>query len=107
MQKRPNRHPVVRVLRNLGGVLLLLLGIVGLVLPVLQGVLFIVVGLALIDVPQKHAAHRWLQRYRCYRLLARKHHAVWRAFKQRRRRRRQAGASGPAGQTRRRRRVGA
>jgi uncharacterized membrane protein YbaN (DUF454 family) len=90
MPKRHGRHPVIRVLRNIGGVLLVLLGIVGLVLPFLQGILFLVMGLALIDVPQKQAAHRWLQRFGWYRWLARKHHAVWRAWKRRRRLRRQA-----------------
>jgi uncharacterized membrane protein YbaN (DUF454 family) len=80
---------VIRVLRNIAGVLLVLLGIVGLVLPILQGVLFLVLGLTLIDVPQKQAVHRWLQRWRWYRWLARKHHAVWRSFKRRRRARKQ------------------
>lgn len=76
-----------RVLRNGFGVLLLLLGIVGLVLPFLQGVLMIVAGLALIDVPQKRRAHEWLLRWRWYQALARRHAAVherWRAWRAKR-----------------------
>jgi uncharacterized membrane protein YbaN (DUF454 family) len=88
MPKRPVRNPLVRVLRNIGGVLLVLLGVLGLFLPILQGILFLVLGLALIDVPQKQKAHRWLMRYGWYRWLAKKHHAAWRAWKRRRQRRR-------------------
>ncbi len=86
---KPSPRPVwIRVLRNVGGVLLLLLGVVGLFLPVLQGVLFLVLGLALIDVPQKRQLHRWLQRYRWYRWIATRHHAIRRAWQRRQRRRR-------------------
>lgn len=76
-----------RVVRNVFGVVLLLLGIVGLVLPFLQGVLMIVAGLALIDVPQKQRAHAWLLRFRWYQAIARRHAALheryraWRAQK--------------------------
>ena len=84
---KPTHPPLQRILRNTGGLLLVLLGIVGLFLPFLQGILFIVLGLALIDVPQKHRLHRWLQaRSRAYRWLALKHHAVKRLFLRRRRR---------------------
>jgi uncharacterized membrane protein YbaN (DUF454 family) len=62
-----------RVLRNTAGLLLLLLGVVGLVLPVLQGVLFLVGGLALIDLPIKGKAHRWLMRFAFYRRIHKKH----------------------------------
>jgi nitroreductase len=55
----------------LAGVLLVLLGIVGLFLPVLQGALFIVLGLGLIEHPVKHRLHRWLAaRLRSYRAIA-------------------------------------
>jgi uncharacterized membrane protein YbaN (DUF454 family) len=89
MPKRPVPHPVLRVVRNVGGLLLVLFGLVGFVLPIIPGFVFVIAGLTLIDLPQKQAAHRWLQRYRWYRWVARKHHAAWRAFKQRRRTRKQ------------------
>jgi hypothetical protein len=41
-----NRHPVIRVLRNIAGFALVLLGVVGLVTPVLQGILLIVLDQA-------------------------------------------------------------
>jgi uncharacterized membrane protein YbaN (DUF454 family) len=42
---------------------LIAFGIVGLFLPVLQGVLFIMLGLLVLS-RESHAAHRWLQRGR-------------------------------------------
>ena len=84
-----NRHPVIRVLRNIAGFALVLLGVVGLVAPVLQGILFIVLGLALIDLPIKHRSHVWLAtRSRTYRWIALKHHRIKRAILNRRRARR-------------------
>jgi uncharacterized membrane protein YbaN (DUF454 family) len=85
----PRRNPMVRVLRNLGGILLVLLGVVGLFLPILQGILFLALGLALIDVPQKQMAHRWLLRWRWYRWLADRQERVLAAFRERRRRARE------------------
>ena len=83
-----DRHPVIRVLRNLGGLALVALGIVGLVTPFLQGILFIVLGLALIDLPIKHRIHLWLgNRYGPYRWIALKHHRIKRALAHRRRKR--------------------
>ena len=51
----------LRAARIVLGVLLVLLGIIGLVLPVLQGILFIVLGLGLlsVDIP---AVRRWRER---------------------------------------------
>jgi len=51
--EREGKPLVRRVLRISGGIFFLLLGIAGLVLPVLQGLLFIFIGLALLapDVP--------------------------------------------------------
>ncbi len=81
-----NRHPVIRVLRNIAGFALVLLGVVGLVAPVLQGILFIVLGLALIDLPIKHRSHVWLaMRLGSYRWIALKHHRIKRAILRRRR----------------------
>ncbi|MGE3174722.1 MAG: hypothetical protein AB7O97_18970 [Planctomycetota bacterium] len=77
-----------RVLRNGAGVLLLLAGIAGLFLPILQGVIMIVGGLALIDLPIKHRAHARLMRWAWYRRLAARHDdllAKWRAWRARRR----------------------
>lgn len=48
------RHPALRVLKNLAGVLLLLAGLLMLLLPG-QGILTVIVGLALLDLPGKHA----------------------------------------------------
>ena len=79
----------MRVLRNIAGVALVLLGVVGLVTPILQGILFIVLGLALIDLPIKHRSHVWLgRRSGAYRWTALKHHRVKRAILHRHRARR-------------------
>jgi uncharacterized membrane protein YbaN (DUF454 family) len=66
-----------RIVRNGLGIVLLLLGIAGLVLPILQGWLMILVALSLIDLPIKHRAHVWLMRWRWYQKLAEKHEAAW------------------------------
>jgi uncharacterized membrane protein YbaN (DUF454 family) len=84
----PPQPLTTRVLRNTAGLLLLLLGVVGLVLPVLQGVLFLVGGLALIDLPIKGKAHRWLMRFAFYRRINKKHDqllARWRDWYAKRR----------------------
>ena len=73
----PDRAFVIRLVRNGFGVLMLLAGIVGLVLPILQGWLMILIGLSLIDLPIKHRAHTALLRYGWYRYLALKHDAAW------------------------------
>ncbi len=78
-----------RLVRNGLGIVLLLLGFAGLVLPILQGWLMILVALSLIDLPIKHRAHVWLLRWRWYQKVAEKHEAAWaklRAFRNRRRR---------------------
>ena len=62
---RIDRHPALKVLfvlgRNLLGYLLIALGIV-LSLPGVpgQGLLTVLMGVMLIDIPGKHAAERWL-----------------------------------------------
>ena len=84
----PDRTFAKRVVRNGLGIVLLLLGIAGLVLPILQGWLMILVALSLIDLPSKHRIHVWLLRWRWYQKLASKHDeawARWRAFRQKRR----------------------
>lgn len=53
------RHPVVRGLRNLAGLVLLAVGVVMLVTPG-QGVLTILAGLFLLDLPGKRALERRL-----------------------------------------------
>jgi len=68
------RESILRIARIVAGVLLVVLGIIGLVLPFLQGILFIVAGLGLlsVDIP---AVRRWrvrlLRRLRQWR--ARRH----------------------------------
>jgi hypothetical protein len=74
------RHPsaLLRVLRNLLGLLLVLLGVVMLVLPG-QGLITLLVGVLLLDVPGKHAlAQRVLGRPRVLSVvnkLRARHHA--------------------------------
>ena len=70
---QPPRDLGTRILRNGVGIVLLLFGLVGLFLPVLQGILLIGIGLLFIDLPIKSKAHRWLWRYGWYRKLARQH----------------------------------
>ena len=68
----------------IAGVLILILGVVGLFLPFLQGILFLMIGLALIDLPIKHRAHRSLrQRYRWYRGLSLRYMQFKRRWRQR------------------------
>jgi hypothetical protein len=56
-------HPLIRacliIMKNLCGYVLILLGIAMLVLPG-QGLLTIIMGLVLIDFPNKYQAERWL-----------------------------------------------
>ena len=62
---------LVRGLRNVAGVLLIVLGVISGFLPILQGWVFIVLGLGLIEHPLKHRLHRWLShRSNVYRALA-------------------------------------
>lgn len=51
---------VRKVLRNIAAVLLLLLGIVGGFIPILQGWMFIIAAFAVADFERKHALMRWL-----------------------------------------------
>lgn len=67
------RHPAVRwgvrILRNVGGALLIVVGLGLLVLPG-QGLLMIVVGLALVQFPGKRRVELWLvHRRRVWRAL--------------------------------------
>lgn len=57
---------VLRVLRISSGVLLLLLGLVGLFVPLLQGVLLLIAGLAIlsVDVPLARNLYRRLKSWR-------------------------------------------
>lgn len=51
---RESRHPIVRVARNAGGALLILMGLAMLVLPG-QGLLTLIAGLTLLEFPGKRA----------------------------------------------------
>ncbi|MEY4672638.1 MAG: hypothetical protein RL148_422 [Planctomycetota bacterium] len=85
MPKKHPQPPLKRAIRNVSGVLLVLLGVVGLFVPVMQGVLFLVLGLALIDLPVKHRAHEALKaRFRAYRWVAMRHHAIKRRLRRER-----------------------
>lgn len=68
------RHPVIRLLlliiRNVAGIMVLLLGIAMLILPG-QGLLTIFIAVMLIDFPGKYRLQRWLiQRPSIYRAVA-------------------------------------
>ncbi len=64
--------------------MLLLGGVAGLFLPFLQGVLMIVGGLALIDLPCKRRLHVWLKRrVRSYRPIALRHMRLLRRWRRR------------------------
>lgn len=74
-----------RWLRNIAGLLLILLGIVSGFLPILQGWLFIVIGLGLIEHPLKKRLHvRLKRRFVCYRRLALVYFRAKRRFSRRR-----------------------
>lgn len=84
------RRTAKRWFRNVAGIVLILLGIVSGFLPILQGWLFIVLGLGMIDHPLKHRLHVWLgQRSRAYRRLA----LLYFRAKRRLRRKRRAGSA--------------
>lgn len=80
---KPHAHPPLkRLVRNTCGIVLVLLGVIGLFVPVMQGLLFLVLGLALIDLPVKHRAHEALKaRFRAYRWVAMRHHAFKRSLR--------------------------
>ena len=65
---RNEQHPIVRAtllaLKNLLGIVFILAGIAMLVLPG-QGVLTILVGVVLTDLPGKYRIERWMIRLRC------------------------------------------
>ena len=58
-----NRHPVLRIplllIKNLLGIMFVFAGILMLALPG-QGILTIIIGLALMDFPGKYRAERWV-----------------------------------------------
>lgn len=61
---------VKRIVRNVAGFLLVLLGIVSGFLPILQGWLFILIGIGLIDIPAKRRLHEWCKRFSWYRAIS-------------------------------------
>jgi uncharacterized membrane protein YbaN (DUF454 family) len=79
-QKRPRRHPAVRIARNVAAVLLLVLAIVGSLIPILQGWMFLVAAIAVADFERKRVFNRWLltqtflRRVGGYKLYRRLHH---------------------------------
>jgi hypothetical protein len=59
LKKYPAMQPVIRVAKNLLGIVLVLAGIVMLVVPG-QGLLTLVAGIMLIEFPGKYRLERWL-----------------------------------------------
>lgn len=59
------KQTTIRVARIVGGTLLIMVGVAGLFLPFLQGVLFIVAGLALLSRESEKARRltEWLRSY--------------------------------------------
>lgn len=56
----PPKHPLwMKIARNLAGAILIVAGVAMLVLPG-QGVLTILVGLSIVDLPIKHRIVRWI-----------------------------------------------
>ncbi len=53
--------PMTRILRYIFGILFLTLGVVGLFLPILQGILFLIVGLIIL-APESRLIQGWLHR---------------------------------------------
>lgn len=69
----PNPHPAfhitLAIIKNLVGVLLVLVGIVMLILPG-QGLLTILVGITLLDFPGRRKFERWMLNHRPLRMAA-------------------------------------
>ena len=70
MSSRKRPHPVWRLARIIAGLSLLVLGFAGLFLPILQGVLFLLLGLAILATENRHA-HQVVQ------TLKRRHPGPW------------------------------
>ncbi len=75
------RHPVMHLLQIIGGIFFMILGVLGLFLPILQGILFLLIGAALLSpyIPAfrrgkiwmyrryprlRHELYRWKRRFR-------------------------------------------
>lgn len=63
------RRRAIQIARNVAAVILLLLGVVGLFLPLLQGVALIVAAFFVADFRRKHVWRRWLLSRRWARRL--------------------------------------
>lgn len=50
-------HPLWRLTKTIAGLSLFVLGVVGLFLPIVQGVLFMLLGLAVLATENRHARH--------------------------------------------------
>lgn len=55
MSSKKAAHPVWRMTKIVAGISLLVLGVIGLFLPILQGVLFLFLGLAVLATENRHA----------------------------------------------------
>ena len=81
------RRIVKAWLRNSAGILLIILGIIAGPIPIVQGWVFVVLGISVIEHPWKHRLHAWLaQRFQLYRRVSLAYFRVRRKFKERHRR---------------------
>ena len=71
MSPKKAAHPIWRMAKVVAGVCLLILGVVGLFLPILQGVLFLFLGLAVLATENRHARE-------VVETLKRRHPGPWR-----------------------------
>lgn len=79
------RNPALRLVRLIGGWLLLILGIIGCFLPVLQGFLMIAAGLALLSRESPFIRRQLRRLAPHYRLLRLRYHA-WEEARRRKKR---------------------
>ena len=86
----PNRNPVLRLVRLISGWLLLILGIIGCFLPILQGFLMMAAGLALLSRESPFIKRQLRRLSPYYRLVRRRYHAWEEARREKKR-----GRNGP------------
>ncbi len=75
---RPTKNPFFRMVRLVGGWLLVVVGFIGLFLPILQGILMIAAGVALLS-GESRIIRRLVDRARPYYRLWRWRYRAWRS----------------------------
>ena len=63
-----NLNYVLKIIRMAFGIIMLVLGIIGLFVPILQGILFIMFGLMLMGV-KKSQIKKWIKKFKKQRIL--------------------------------------